>query len=142
MKKLKGFTLIEVLVTLIIMSVGILGIANLQLRSLQYTQSGYQRTLASIQAQDLAERLWSTLKEVNLESTNPNTWSEYVSWKDDWKVGNNKDNATLPAWSGTIATPTTAEANNRIYTITIAWNDPRFGGASSFQYQLRLLKVQ
>lgn len=132
MNKLKGFTLLEVLVTLIILSIGLLGMASLQVQSLKYTQSGYQRTLASIQAQDLEERFWTRMAD------DPTTSSEYTNWKNDWKVDNAAGNDTMPGWDGQIETK---DADNRIYRITISWTDPRFGNPPPFVYEFRLLKV-
>lgn len=61
MRGARGLTLIEVLVALIVLSVGVLGLAGLQITSLQYSQSSYERSLAVMQANDLVERLWAGL---------------------------------------------------------------------------------
>ncbi|XKE47194.1 type IV pilus modification protein PilV [Halomonas organivorans] len=53
-----GFTFIEVLVALLLLSLGVLGLARLQLESLQGTHAAYQRSIASLAAQDAQERLW------------------------------------------------------------------------------------
>ena len=61
MRGARGLTLIEVLVALIVLSVGVLGLAGLQITSLQYSQSSYERSIAVMQANDLVERLWAGL---------------------------------------------------------------------------------
>lgn len=55
--KMRGFTLVEVLVALVILSVGLLGIAGLQLTGLRANQDAYLRSQANIIAQDVLERL-------------------------------------------------------------------------------------
>ena len=56
-KKQRGFSLIEVLVALVILSVGLLGVAALQLTSLQTNREAYLRTQAVIAGTDLLERM-------------------------------------------------------------------------------------
>jgi len=52
-----GMTLIEVLVALLVFSVGILGVATLQLNALKYTDSSMRSMHASFIANDLFERI-------------------------------------------------------------------------------------
>ena len=53
----RGMTLVEVLVTLVLISVGLLGVAALQLTSLRNTQESYVRSQAAILAADLLDRM-------------------------------------------------------------------------------------
>lgn len=53
----RGFTLVEVMVTLLILSVGLLGLAALQASSLKFSLSAYQRTQATILAYDALDRM-------------------------------------------------------------------------------------
>ena len=57
MTKQTGFTLIEVLIAFIILSVGLLAIVNLQATSKQYTHQAMQRTLAVSYAESIIERV-------------------------------------------------------------------------------------
>lgn len=57
-----GFTLIEVLVALIIVSIGLLGLAGLQSTSLKLTQGSYFRSLASQRADEISERIRTNYK--------------------------------------------------------------------------------
>jgi type IV pilus assembly protein PilV len=50
-------TLIEVLVTLVLISVGLLGVAALQLTSLRSNQEAYVRSQASVLAGDILDRM-------------------------------------------------------------------------------------
>ena len=52
-----GFSLIEVLLALFILSVGLLGIAQMQLSSLHHTEEAYRQSIATIQLSSLSERL-------------------------------------------------------------------------------------
>jgi|SRR5690606_19305357 len=51
----KGFSLIEVMVTLVLTTIGILGMVAMQGRSIQYTQDSVQRNTAIMLASDLVE---------------------------------------------------------------------------------------
>ncbi|WP_305651238.1 type IV pilus modification protein PilV [Pseudomonas sp.] len=53
----KGFSLIEVLVTLVILAVGLLGVAGLQARLQQSEMEAYQRSQALLLLDDMASRL-------------------------------------------------------------------------------------
>ena len=53
----RGFTLIEVLVAMLVLAVGLLGVAALQLRGLQYNHDAYLRSQSSILAYDIADRM-------------------------------------------------------------------------------------
>lgn len=52
-----GFTLIEVLVSLVVLAIGLLGLAMLQTTGLRYNTNSYSRTQATYMAYDLAERM-------------------------------------------------------------------------------------
>ena len=52
-----GFYMIEVLVSVLILAVGLLGLAALQSRSLQYNHDGYLRSQATVLANDIVERM-------------------------------------------------------------------------------------
>jgi len=53
----RGFTLIEVLVSLVVLAIGLLGLAMLQTTGLRYNTNSYSRTQATYMAYDLAERM-------------------------------------------------------------------------------------
>ncbi|WP_144393279.1 type IV pilus modification protein PilV [Pleionea sediminis] len=55
--KVKGLTLIEVLVAVLILGIGLLGVAALQVTSIGSNHSGYLRTQASSIAHELASRI-------------------------------------------------------------------------------------
>lgn len=55
MKNNRGFSLIEVLIALLLISVGVLGMVAMQGRAIQYTQDSIQRNTAAMLAEDLME---------------------------------------------------------------------------------------
>jgi type IV pilus assembly protein PilV len=59
-----GFTLIEVLITMVIMAIGLLGLATLQLVGLKSSHSSYLRTQATSLANEYADILRSNPTEV------------------------------------------------------------------------------
>jgi prepilin-type N-terminal cleavage/methylation domain-containing protein len=67
-KKIAGFSLIEVLVALLVVSIGLVGLAALHLTSLKSAHSSYYRSIASALTLDLEERLW---ERAAVELTNP-----------------------------------------------------------------------
>jgi len=61
----RGFTLLEVLIALLIFSLGMLGLAGLMVVSVKTNQSAYQRTQASFLAQSMADRMRANISKVN-----------------------------------------------------------------------------
>ena len=66
--KTKGFTLIEVLITVIITSIGILGVSILQLESLKASQDAITRTKAVNLVSDITDRIRSNRAALNYEN--------------------------------------------------------------------------
>ncbi len=58
-RRQRGFTLIEVLITLLIIAIGLLGLAGLQMTSLQSQLEAYQRAQAVMLAEEMANRIRS-----------------------------------------------------------------------------------
>lgn len=61
-----GFTMIEILIAFVILSVGVLGLAGLQGASIKSSNTAYMRTVATNQIYDFAERMRSNSKGFNL----------------------------------------------------------------------------
>lgn len=60
----RGFTLLEVLVALIVMSVGLLSLAGMQVIGLRTNHSAYMRTQATIQSYDIIDRMRANIAGV------------------------------------------------------------------------------
>jgi type IV pilus assembly protein PilV len=134
--------MIEVLVTLLIMSLALLGTAGLQAYSMRLNQGGQFRTQAVFLVADLAERMeankvgdgdYSVLNTTGSEfltnSTTPSTachtsacnateLAVYDLWQWQQAVA-----AALPQSSWAVTQ--TASGNSLTYTITVSWVDRR-----------------
>lgn len=64
MNKQNGFSMIEVLVSLLILGVGMLGLSGLQIASTKGTVNAHSRNIASMLAFDLSERMRANQKGV------------------------------------------------------------------------------
>jgi len=92
-KNIKGVTLIEVLVAIVITSIGILGFASLQFLGLNSNKSAYSRTQASFIASDLSERM-----RANIEGMNENAYRNFDSQTPDFNADGTVDNCdAVPA---------------------------------------------
>lgn len=52
-----GVSLLEVLIVFFVLSIGLLGMAGLQVKSIQYSQSSYMRSQATVAAHDMLDRV-------------------------------------------------------------------------------------
>lgn len=83
----RGFSLVEALIALLVLSLGLVGVAAMQLKALQSASLGYQRSVASVAAVDAQERLWAQLAtlepgETCAEDINVDAVEE--AWADHW----------------------------------------------------------
>jgi len=53
----RGFNLLEVLIAIVVLSIGLIGLGLLELKGVQYTRDSYARTQAAILAESLADRM-------------------------------------------------------------------------------------
>lgn len=128
----QGFTLIEVMVTAFIVAFGVLGMAALQLKTLQITHSAYQRTVASVIAMDAVERLWANMAMVAPLDKDVIQQQWLTHWQ---QTTNNRQ--SLPGLGLTLAN--SADPNS--YVITVSWKETRFGTndvPSQFVYSVDL----
>jgi type IV pilus assembly protein PilV len=70
-KKQSGFTLIEVLVSAVVLAVGLIGVAGMQALSLNQNQSSFMRSQATALAYDLADRMRSNVSGANANFYDP-----------------------------------------------------------------------
>jgi type IV pilus assembly protein PilV len=133
----QGFTLVEVLVALVILCVGLLGVAALQLTSLKSNHGSALRTQATFLAYDIVDRM-----RANRESA---TNGDYDIDFGDTGAGGTLAGDDLVAWKQNIArtlpaidnegTPEPAdgsiERNGNIFTVTIRWADWDDSGAAA-----------
>lgn len=66
-----GFTLLEVLIAVVVFSIGLLGLASLQVMGLRLNHDSLLRTVATIQANDMADRMRTNVAATSLGATSP-----------------------------------------------------------------------
>jgi type IV pilus assembly protein PilV len=121
----RGMTLIEILVAIVVLSIGLLGLAGLQLKGLQVGQGSTYRWQAAILAEDIADRMRADRTSalagnytLALNGT-PSATGTTLAAIDDWlsRV------LSLPGGAASISAPG-GLGGNRV-TITINWTDTR-----------------
>jgi len=118
-----GFTLIEILVTLIIISVGLLGIAGLHSMSLRNNFDALIRSHASALADEIADRMRTNRTRALA--------GDYNVALGATRNGATQADADLSAWKARLATQlpggdgsiAQAAAPSRLVTITIQWGE-------------------
>lgn len=124
-----GMTLVEVLVTMVIISVGLLGVAALQMTSLKGTQESYVRSQAAMLAADLLDRMRAN--QVGFRAGNYDMAADASGFDQSGTAGTLAA-ADIAAWQATInrlLPGSDADAAGRvvrtgnIVTITIRWRE-------------------
>ena len=115
----EGMTLIEVLVALLILTVGLLGAAAIQLNALKYSDSSRMTSQASFIAYDMMDRIRAN-SGADYTITPPTSGNLNVARDQDlFDFTSNIVSSLGATATGTIA------LNQRVYTITITWDDSR-----------------
>jgi len=131
----KGFSLIEVLVSTVILAVGLLGIAALQSSAIKYNHSALLRSIAISQAGDMIDRMQANPAGVNSGAYNSvsgtgtmpsctTCTNAQIAQRDifQWNTANA---ALLPSGRGIIT------ANGNKLTMTILWDNDRSGATGT-----------
>lgn len=136
-----GFTLLEVLATLLLLSVGMLGIATLYLESLQISRLALHRTQAVTLAADLADRIRANRVPASAYACddpcrpdaggNALATADLAGWLEDVA-------AQLPGGTGTITFTAATNSVPARYTVAVRWNAGGTPHPHSFQLQLEI----
>jgi len=131
----KGFTLLEVLVAIVVLSVGLLGLAGLMASSVRNTHSAYQRTQAAWLAYDAIDMMRANRTAALAAANNYNiplgtaasassglAGPDITGWKTTLAT-------TLPAGDGSVAVTAATGAA----TVIVQWNDSRGTGGNIAQ---------
>ncbi len=122
-----GFTLVEVMVALLVLAIGLLGLAGLLLAGLSSNHNAYVRTQATLLAQDMADRMrnnrgnlaaYSGGATTDDCSANSCTGAQMAGY--DLAQWNQALAALLPGGAGVIANN---PAGSAVYEISITWNE-------------------
>jgi type IV pilus assembly protein PilV len=125
-----GFSIIEVLVALLVLAIGLLGLAALQAQGLRFNHDAYVRTQATHVAYDIIDRMRANRANVaGYTAGDPGTACDptVASVNMDLSCWYDSLAAALPGGDGVIS----ANATANFYDVTIRWIDrtPRdFGG--------------
>lgn len=129
-----GFSMIEVLITLVILAFGLLGLAGLQSVGLKNSHSSLMRSKAVIIGYDIIDRMRSNCMNAlggNYNTTltaaaptSPSTMAErdIAEWK-------GTISSTLNSGQGAVA----VNAATLFATVTVRWDDSRATGGSATQ---------
>lgn len=122
----RGATLIEVLIAIVVLSIGLLGLAGLQVTSVQSNHSAYQRSQASLLANDLADRMRANRTEA---LTNAYV-ADYVDSSSSHTVTGTRAAKDLAEWLNSLALKLPdgrgkIEKSGSLVTIHVRWNDNR-----------------
>jgi len=138
---MQGFTLIEVLVTLVVLAIGLLGLAGLQASSLKHNNNAYQRTQATLLAYDILDRMRAN--PMGIEARSYDSVDTGISLTDPGCINTSCTPAQLATsdafeWAArlTAALPSgrgiiTGTADNAPFTVTVMWDDMRTGATGT-----------
>jgi len=131
----KGFSMIEVLVAIVIITFGLLGVAGLQITGLKNNQSAFNRSTANVLAYDMLDRMRANKTALIAGNYNTGALWDYATnapvststMKDtdikEWLLAISK---RLPSGKGQID----AAKNATVLRVTIQWDDTRGTNAS------------
>jgi type IV pilus assembly protein PilV len=127
----RGATLIEMLIAVLVLSIGLLGVATLQTVGLRFNHEAYLRSQATLLAHDIIDRMRAN-REAALNGSyvgtgfgdalpsacEPITPSGGLAQRDvqEWKQALT---CTLPAGDGAIA------RNGSVFTVQVRWREGR-----------------
>lgn len=125
----QGLSLLEVLIAVLVLSIGMLGVAGMQTATIKNSQSAQLRSVAVVLAAGMAERIraqpqaaragqFSLAKQCStLTSNSTLAQREMSSWISDirLKLG------TIDTTCGQIV----HDSQNRTYTVSVIWDDSR-----------------
>ena len=135
-RKYRGDTMIEVLVTVLILAVGVLGVAAMQVTTYQNLSASHSASVAALVAKDFAERMRSNGTEVLLDTYNhaDDPGTAFTNCADQvctpsqlagYDIGSwwLEMGANLPLAKGQVARIGTT----RTFTLTVRWDEDRSG---------------
>ena len=124
----RGMSLIEVMVALVIFSVGVLGLVRLQAHAIQVDTQAGDRNRAADLANEVVTQMWisqtNQLSEAALDA-----WNKRVA---------NTTSGGLPSGKLTVGAP---DANG-VVTITITWRPPSRAASEPNQTYLTQVAIQ
>lgn len=118
----KGFTLLELMIALVILAIGLLGLASLQVMAIKGNSYGQEMTVASTLAQNELEQLrktTGTLVNGNNTVTDQNGITYTINWTvtlNSPQTGSTTVVITI-SWTGPMSSGNQATRSINLYTI-------------------------
>ncbi len=120
-----GISMIEVLVAIVVLSIGALGVAGMQASGMRSNHSSFYRASAAELAHDMADRM-----RVNRSAARHGDYNRAIG--DPVPTGPSLAQRDLAEWIARIAMLPSGDGaiaiNNGVVTITVQWDDRRAGG--------------
>jgi len=130
----RGFTMLEVLVALIITSIGLLGLAGLMVNSLKNNQSAAMRSQAAWLAYDIIDRMRAN-RPLALPASGA---SPYAIAIDGSPSGTGTATSDLTTWRSNLAAvmlsgkgAVEVDTATGEVTVSVQWDDSRSGGSET-----------
>jgi len=135
----RGDTMIEVLVTIIIIAIGVLGAAALQVTTLKNLSSSNSASIAAIVVEDFSERMranpTAALADTYVHAAAPDAYPDCVANACDMTQLATYDIGTwwallttvLPSGSGQV----TRNAGTNTFVLTVRWDEDRSGSTGT-----------
>lgn len=140
----KGLTLLEILIALLVLSIGMVGIAALYVNSLQNVHSSLYRSLGSTIALDFEERLWLALGD-NSVTDCPNSGAVAAALQTHWRAPtsnawafNGEELLRPSAVTVQLGTTVTTDGFATI-PIVVGWTENRLDDEGTFEHVARVL---
>ena len=131
-----GFGLLEILITVVVLGIGLLGLAGLQATGLNFNHSAYNRSQATTLAYDMIDRMRANPAAINSYTGAPAQTANCVAvagctpvqmaLHDVWEWNNTID-ATLVPGGVAAGAAGTITLNGAVFTISITWDENRDG---------------
>ncbi len=137
-----GFSLIELLVAVVVLSIGMLGLAGLQATGLQHNHSANYRSTATVLAYSIVDSMRANrvgagdgLYNITLAESAPTGTAIYDQ---DLSIWLGELAARLPSGDGAVDSVTNVVGTVQLITVTVTvqWDDRRGGGSETQQFTL------
>lgn len=131
-KRDQGFTLVEILVAVVVLAIGLLGLAGLQATSLRFNSSAYLRSQATNLAYEMADRMRANRQAAMSGDYDPEAFEApppacaavapagTTVAERDVRAWRKALACTLPSGTGSIQ-----RIAGNIFRVTVRWDDSR-----------------
>jgi type IV pilus assembly protein PilV len=148
LQKHTGFTLVEVLVAMVVLAIGLIGVAGIQAAAVKYTKGAEGRSYAAQLAYDITDRMkasrgsvvnggYSSLAQFQATTCNPNlSASAAIQSKTDETLWRNQLACSIPGGQGQVEIGAPLPNGLVPVTVRIRWDEGRMvGGSANYAYE-------